>query len=151
VSPEEAEERFSAAFDGELSEQEQAAFEATLKEHPELAEEYEEFAQTMREVAAFAMEDLGEEEEGEVPDLLSGVQDRLRERSRGRFYRDRFSRNARRGPPFILLVGLVMLVTLAVTWMALRSMVIVEEAPEEIEPGSQEQPSSEPEGASERE
>ena len=79
----------------------------------------------MREVAAFAMEDEFEEEEGEVPDLLSGVQDRLRERSRGRFYRDRFSKNARRGPPFVLLVGLVMLVTLAVAWVALRSMVIV--------------------------
>lgn len=46
----------------------------------------------------------------DVPNILAGVQDKLHQRSGGRFYRDRFSRMAG--------VGLV-------TWLAVAAVVII--------------------------
>jgi anti-sigma factor RsiW len=85
MTAEEARDRFSQAVDGELSDDERRAFDAVLAEDAELAAEFERFAATVRETRAM----------GSTPpprvDLVPGVQRKLRTRSRGRYYRDRFA------------------------------------------------------------
>lgn len=49
-------------------------------------------------------------------DLLAGVQERIHQRSGGKFFRDRFARGPQRlGPMWI---PLALLVVLAATWLA---------------------------------
>lgn len=114
MTPEEAREAFSAALDGELDAATRAQFEATLANDVVLAQEYQSFVgfcAALRKPPADAHD--------AVPDLLPGVQRRLRARSRGRFYRDRFAeRVGMRWQP-VLALAIVMLVGLALAWVAL--------------------------------
>ena len=113
LDPEQARDLFSEAFEAELDDVTQARFDATLAAHATLAEEYEAF------VALFAgtraLDAL------EAPDLLPHVQRKLRERSRGRFYRDRFSQL---GPGWTTSMALVMVLLLIVLVMAASSWVV---------------------------
>ena len=59
---------------------------------------------------------------------LAAVQDRIHKRSKGRFYRDRFSRDAGRRSSTLLVVILVVL-TLAAAALALQNLVVIEDAP----------------------
>ncbi|MCZ7686868.1 MAG: hypothetical protein M5U28_52235 [Sandaracinaceae bacterium] len=121
MSPEQARDRFSEALDGELDAEAKAAFEAALAADAALKQEYDEFVETFRMVGS-----LGGEEEP-APDLLSGVQERLRKRSKGRYYRDRFSQRA--GPSawaLPLLLAMVSVLVLALAWYALHSTVVLE-------------------------
>ena len=113
MTPHEARELFSAAYDSELDDDTQRAFDGALASDISLASEYEEFCTLLRAAA----EDL---QEAPAPDLLAGVQRRIRLRSRGRFYRDRFSERAGLGTRSPLLVAGVMLVLAALVWAAFR-------------------------------
>ena len=115
MTPDEARERFSAAWDGELAAEDKAAFDAALAADPALAAEYEEFSQLLREAHAMA-----EDDDEEVPDLLGGVQNRIRARSRGRFYRDRFATESRARSTLPIMLGIVMLVIVAIAWLTIH-------------------------------
>jgi anti-sigma factor RsiW len=133
VTGDEARERFSEAYDDELSAEERAAFEAALAADASLHAEYEEF----RALLSGALPALAADEpelhddvearraflagtaDGDVPvpDLLPGVQKKLRERSRGRYYRDRFAERGRYATP--LLLAIVMALVLGMAWFGL--------------------------------
>jgi anti-sigma factor RsiW len=123
VTPEQARELFSAAYDQQLEAAEQRAFDAVLADNPELAQQYAAFRATFdvlqRERAALAA----------TPDLLRGVQKRLRNKSGGRYYADRFAERSGwgLGKQFGLLVMLVVL--LGLLWLATSVLQSVQMAP----------------------
>lgn len=98
MNAEDAEALFSAAYDAELPPDERREFERVLETHPELAQRYREFCLTIQTLKLA-------DESVPAPDLLAGVQRRLRLKSGGRFYRDRFAERAGGGRQqlFILL------------------------------------------------
>jgi anti-sigma factor RsiW len=105
---------FDAALDGELDADARAEFEAELAANHELREEYE------RHRSLFAAtEALGRVSQ---VDLLAGVQHKLRARSGGKFYRDRFAerrgQSASLGVVLVVSAGLVIGVLL---WFAYSS------------------------------
>lgn len=108
MNPEDAEALFSAAYDAELAPEERREFERVLTANPELARRYREFCLAIQTLKLA-------EESVPAPDLLPGVQRRLRSKSGGRFYRDRFAERAGGGRQqlFILLwTSALVLVTL---------------------------------------
>jgi anti-sigma factor RsiW len=113
MTSQEARDLFSAAYDSELEPETQQAFDAALAHDAALASEYAEF----RTLLKAAAEDV---EVSATPDLLPGVQHRLRARSHGRFYRDRFSERAGLGARSPLLVAGVMMLVAALVWLAFR-------------------------------
>lgn len=116
MTPDEARDLFSEAFDGELDQERQAAFEAALADSPELRADYDDFVETFSIVGM-----LEERDPISVPDLLPKVQDRLRRRSRGRYYRDRFSEKAGRFNWMVMLLACVtVLLVLAATLYAME-------------------------------
>lgn len=141
MTRDEARDNFSAAFDDELGDA-RADFDAVLAEDAELREEYEEFAQLLRETQSLAL-DEGAPAAGDAaaPDLLAGVQRKLRARSGGRYYRDRFSERSTRGFSMPMLIAGAMLILLAALFMALNwTMVLGTPAP----PAHPEAPSPQP-------
>jgi anti-sigma factor RsiW len=115
VTANEARELFSAALEGELTEEEQRRFAAALERDAGLGAEYREFVacnDALRHAAAAAP--------GPVPDLLPGVQSRLRARSRGRFYADRFAERSGTGWQPTVLFALLMLALLALCWLGVN-------------------------------
>ncbi|MFT3925579.1 MAG: hypothetical protein QM778_23770 [Myxococcales bacterium] len=107
---------FERALDGTLDEPTKRAFDAALREDPELDEEYAELESLRRTTAA-----LGRREALPSVDLLAGVQQKLRTRSGGKFYRDRFSQ--RRGMGFTWMLALASLVLLScAAWLVLHYM-----------------------------
>jgi anti-sigma factor RsiW len=115
MTREQARELFSRALDRELAGEEHAAFERTLAADAELSRE---FAQ-LRELQHAAM---ALKEASPKVDLLGSVQHKLRARSGGRFYRDRFAERRGRGGllAFILASSFVVLL-IGVVWLGLRS------------------------------
>jgi anti-sigma factor RsiW len=108
MTSDEARALFDAALDDELAGEARAAFAAALARDEVLRGE---FARHEELLAATRM--LGH---GVAPvDLLSGVQQKLRARSGGRFYRDRFSQ--RRAGAGWLLVGCALVVVLTALWL----------------------------------
>ncbi len=135
MTSDEARERFSEAYDDELSEEERAVFDATLDADPVLRAEYDEFRALLEGTHALAgRDDLDlhddvalrraflegfPESGGDLPspDLLPGVQKKIRERSRGRYYRDRFAERGKYATP--LLLAIVMALVLGMAWFGL--------------------------------
>jgi len=160
VTGDEARELFSEAFEGELDEARQAAFEEAVAADPVLRAEWEEFRALLEETRALGLGVLrgeamrgaergGAERGGEetadedddldlddpealreflegpepvdAPDLLGGVQRKIRERSRGRYYRDRFAERQR---PKIgwrpLILAMLMVLVLGIAWAGLH-------------------------------
>ncbi|MFI5305768.1 MAG: anti-sigma factor family protein [Polyangiales bacterium] len=113
MTPTEARELFSAALDGELDDARARELRACLAADPELQREYAAFEATL----ALVRKPAGKQ--APAPDLLAGVQERLRNRSRGRFYNDRFAQRRGRGLALPLLLGVVMLGLLALAWLGL--------------------------------
>jgi len=112
---EQARARFDEVLDGELSDSERARFDAALAADPELSAEFE----RLRAVLV-ATKQLGTEPV--AVDLLSGVQHKLRARSGGRFYRDRFAERRAKQPGLALLIALSALFVLGVLfWFAERA------------------------------
>ena len=114
MTSQEARELFSAAYDSELAPEAQRDFEIALANDAILASEYAEFRTLLQ---AAAEDDVAITA---TPDLLPGVQHRLRARSRGRFYRDRFSERAGLGARSPLIIAGVMILIAALVWLALR-------------------------------
>jgi hypothetical protein len=112
MTPDEARDLFSVAYDEELEPETAAEFARLLAQHADLAREYDSFCLTLAEVAPPLPADT------RTPDLLRGVQKRLRARSGGRFYADRFAERsgARRLQPWTLV--LVLVAFLALLWIA---------------------------------
>ena len=118
---------FSAALEGDLAGDDKKEFDAALAENAELKSEYEAFRALFRGTAAIANTTEAETDEKE-PALLAGVQERLYKRSKGRFYRDRFSRNAGgRSATWLLLILIVLM--LAIVIVSLQNMVVIETGP----------------------
>lgn len=112
MTTDEAYERFSAAADGELSPEERVAFDALLAGDEKLRKEYDEYKKLIGETKLLA--------DTEAPELLGGVQERLRRRSRGRFYRDRFASRSGTGTLTPILLAIAMLIVLGIAWLALN-------------------------------
>lgn len=122
MSPDEARDVFSEAFEDDLDPARKAEFEAALAADPELRDEYADFVQTLQLVGR-----IGEDDAHEAPDLVAGVQERLRKRSRGRYYRDRFAKRAGPGWTLPLLLAMACVLVLATAWYALHSTVLLDE------------------------
>lgn len=136
MTTDEARDLFSDAYDGTLTPEQQAAFDALLAEDAVLRAEYEELQELLDE--AHSLKDLFREgglSEAEAleafvadrplpgeteppPDLLKGVQRKIRERSRGRFYRDRFTEKRTMGWTPLILAFLMVLI-LGVAWFGM--------------------------------
>lgn len=139
-SPDEIRDLFSAALEGELAEADKSEFEAALAADAELKDEYEAFRAMLRGTAALAFTTEAETDEKE-PELLRGVQERLNKRSKGRFYRDRFSRNAGgRSATWLLLILIVLM--LAIVIVSLQNMVVIETGPSPSAPTAPTPPSA---------
>ena len=119
MTSQEARELFSAAYDAELDADTVQQFDQALAADAGLAAEYAEFRALLRAAA--------EEPEPSVraPDLLPGIQRRLRVRSRGRYYSDRFAERAGLGLRSPLLLAVAMLVVAGLVWLALRMLQVL--------------------------
>jgi anti-sigma factor RsiW len=111
MNAEDAEALFSAAYDSELSPEEKAEFDAALAQDVALSARYREFCRTI-ETLKHADEAVP------TPDLLRGVQRRLRVQSGGRFYSDRFAERSGLGTQQLLSVLLGTTLLLLVVWAA---------------------------------
>ena len=113
MTSDEARDLFSAAYDAQLSAAEQQAFDAALREDPALARQYAAFCETLDAVAVEATG--APEAPGATPNLLPGIQRRLRSASGGRYYGDRFAERSGVGwfQPWMLLLGLLLLIGVA--------------------------------------
>ncbi len=123
MTGDEARDVFGEAIEGTLDAAQRDAFERALAADEGLREEFDAFRAMLSGVAA-----LGHAEETTpAPDLLPLVQSRLRRRSRGRFYRDRFSeKSGRLGSTWPVLVALAAALLLAAGWLAMNSLVHIE-------------------------
>ncbi|MCC7538560.1 MAG: hypothetical protein IT379_20215 [Deltaproteobacteria bacterium] len=118
MSPDEARDAFGDAHDGLLDDETRAAFEAALETDEALRAEFARYQELCRAAASL-------DEGGPTPDLLQGVQKKIRERSGGRFFRDRYSERARAGTPLPIVLAAAMLVVLLVAWVLLERTVLL--------------------------
>jgi len=139
MSADDARDRFGDALDGQLGEGEQRGFEAALAADAELREEYEAYRTIVRGLAGAAPRVVGgdaldggastpsaSESAGAeaAPSLVLKVQARIRKRSKGRFFRDRFSEGEARGGMTALLLAATFLLLVAV-WLLLQNVELV--------------------------
>jgi anti-sigma-K factor RskA len=111
---------FSEAYEGDLEGERSRAFERALAEDEALKAEYEDFVETLRMVG-----DLGKADDGlPPPDLLHGVQERLRKRSRGRYYRDRFAQRASMSWMLSVTLAATVLLLIGAAWYVTRSLLV---------------------------
>lgn len=125
MTRDEARDLFGDVVEGTLDPSKKEAFEAVLAADAELREELEAYRAVIGSTHRIAERDA---DLRPSVDLLHGVQTRLRRRSRGRYYRDRFSEAAglRAGLP--LLVAILVAVLVATAWVATQSMIAIEPA-----------------------
>lgn len=123
----EARDLFSEAFEGDLDEERRGAFDQALADDDELSAEYEDFVETFQ-----MMGRLAAPESVQAPNLLPRIQERIRRRSGGRYYRDRFAKRTT-GPGFMmpLIAAIAVLVVLGIAWYALQTTVLLEDTPAE--------------------
>lgn len=123
MTSDEARELFSDALEGALPAPTKAAFDAALAEDAELRDEWAAFQAVIGSTAQLA----AKTEDTEPPaDLLHGVQTRLRRRSKGRYYRDRFSEQAGPRSALPILVAILVALVLAASWVAIQSLVVID-------------------------
>jgi hypothetical protein len=127
MTDDEARDRFSDAIEGDLKGDDKALFDAALEKSEELREEYEAFRAMIRGAAKIAETTEAEVDE-KAPEVLAAVQARIHKRSKGRFYRDRFSRDASRRSSTMLIAILIVMI-LAAAGLAAQNFVVIEEAP----------------------
>lgn len=115
MTPEQVRSCFDAALDDELDAGERAAFEAALAADAALREEYARHRDVVE-----ATRRLGSE--GPAVDLLAGVQEKLRARSGGKFYRDRFAEQRGRSASIGWMLGAsATLVVVVALWLAYQA------------------------------
>jgi hypothetical protein len=122
MTEDEARERFGDAAEGTLGEAKEA-FEAALAEHATLREEYELYKKMIGGAHALGDEDASDA--APPPALLEGVQRKIRTRSKGRFYRDRFASEGK-GPMLSLVLAMAILLLVATTIVIVQQLVVVE-------------------------
>lgn len=122
MTSDEARDLLGEAIEGTLDPEKRDAFDAAIAADAELREELEAYRAVLGGVARIAARD----EDEQAPDLLHGVQARLRKRSRGRYYRDRFAERA--GPRSVLpvLAAILVALVLAFAWVATQSIIVIE-------------------------
>lgn len=114
LSPDAARALFQRALDGDLSAEEKAALDAALLQNAELARELSGLRELSAATSALATATPS-------VDLLSSVQHKLRTRSGGRFYRDRFAeKQGQRGALTWILASSLFVVLAAALWLSLR-------------------------------
>lgn len=112
MTSDEARGLFDAALDGELPSAQQTEFDQALAEDRELQREYHALRAVVQGAAAL-------QQSTPSVDLLGSVQLKLRARSGGRFYRDRFSEQQGRGALLVwALGGSLLLVVAVVVWLS---------------------------------
>jgi hypothetical protein len=112
MTPAQAEALFSVAYDHQLDDAEQRAFDAALAADAALAQHYAEFCQTLETLKLSELAAL------KTPDLLAGVQRRLRNKSGGRFYADRFAERSGWASRQLFMSLLICALLLAMLWLA---------------------------------
>lgn len=115
MTADEARDRMSDALEGTLSAEERVAFDAALAADAELADEYRSFCEVVRGTSSLAAVEA-------TPEILPSVQAKLRRRSRGRFYRDRFAEAGPRAG--LVLMGLTAAVLAMVAWYFANSLTL---------------------------
>ena len=127
MTSDEARDRFGDAIDGTLAGGDRAAFDTALEGDPELREEYELYRKIVGGAAALGERSSQPPPPGTPPDpngiwdaappadFLPKVQARIRQRTRGRFFRDKNAESAApRGATTTVLVVLTIVVLIAV-------------------------------------
>jgi anti-sigma factor RsiW len=117
VTPEQARACFDRAIDGELGVEEQRALAELLARDDALRHELEQLEQVVKATRSL--------HRAPSVNLLGGVQSRLRERSGGRFYRDRFSEGRGRGQLMWMLAAAGIMLVLTLAWWVLDLNVAV--------------------------
>jgi anti-sigma factor RsiW len=136
MGADDARDRFGDAIDGTLSEGDRAAFEAALAADAELREEYEAYRAVVGGLSSAAPRVVGADDaeredarpaEGaiEAPSLVPKVQDRIRRRSKGRFFRDRFSAGEARGSGLTLMLAAATFLLLVALYLLLQNVEVV--------------------------
>ena len=117
MTADEARELFSAAYESQLDATQQEAFDAVLGESAELSDEYGAFC---------AMLDAVRASQQGTPDILRGVQRRLRNASAGRYYADRFAERAGMSwlQPWLIVAAIAVL--LLMIWLGYRLLHVVQ-------------------------
>lgn len=125
-----ARDRFGDAIDGLLSDAEQRAFDAALASDAELREEYEAYRSIVKGVAAAVPHVAGADGEAsageDAPSLVPMVQDRIRRRSKGRYFRDRFSSGEARGGGLTIMLVTATFLLLVAAWLMLDNVAILD-------------------------
>lgn len=113
MTSQEAREHFSDAYEGDLSSDTLSDFEAALSADAALSSEYASFQDLLQNAEQHAGP------VGATPDLLRGVQKRLRGSTRNRFYGDRLGAIFGRGGISPLLLGMCIVALVALLWLTL--------------------------------
>jgi anti-sigma factor RsiW len=114
LSPEVARALFQRALDDDLSGEEKADLAQALAADPSLARELEALRELSLATSALSSA-------APSVDLLASVQQKLRTRSGGRFYRDRFAEKQGQRSTMAWVLGATFLVLLAtVLWLSVR-------------------------------
>jgi len=133
MNADEARAHFSDALEDLLDGSSRQAFDQALAEDPALAREYEAFARAVALTRALGRETAGDDgpptapagvsrgPRGGAPDVLRGVQRKLRRRSRGRYYRDAFAEGV---APRALLVSSVLALVLLALVLGVAALVL---------------------------
>ncbi len=111
-----ARDRFSAALEGELPDEERDRFQRALQGDPELAEEFVRFQEAMQ-----ALRDLRHAPLPPPPDLVVGVRERLRARRPARYRRRPLPWGTNPWMPVAMLLAVLGLAAIAFAlWQAAR-------------------------------
>ena len=126
MNADEARDRFADAIEGTLG-ADKKAFEAALAADEELDGEYRLYQQLLGGTRALGNEEAAD---AQPPALLPAVQRKIRVRSKGRFFRDRFSSETG-GSSFgkntlTLVLAMVVLLLVAITIVVVQDLVVVE-------------------------
>ncbi len=133
MSADDARDRFGDAIDGLLSESEQRAFDASIAGDDELRDEYESYRAIVKGVGSAVVRvagadegtlESGEKEKGAeiAPSLVGKVQDRIRKRSKGRYFRDRFSSGEAKGGGLTAMLLTASLLLVIAVWLMLDNV-----------------------------
>lgn len=115
MTSEQARRLFDAALDDELPADARLDFHQALAEDADLKSDFEALREVVHGAAAL-------QQATPSVDLLASVQEKLRARSGGRFYRDRFAEKQGRSPLLLWIAGgSLVLVLVAAVWLGFEA------------------------------